>query len=215
VILIAAVPIAGLAYLAQAFADASRDWHRREVQRGQKDLERQLAALKSGQGSFVYLYGTRETDALLGQLEGNAEVKELSIELTDVSEAGMASVATLPRLRRLVLYGGWGITDGGLAMLRGMTGLEVLELKNTQVTNNGLRAVCDLPNLRSLAIFCEPRLRTLDDAGLVHLKDMPKLEVLSLTGGWASWKAIGELKTRLPNCKVVTDAVSSSPTIER
>jgi hypothetical protein len=211
-ILGAAVPVAGIAYLAHAFSEASREHQQWEARRGQEDLDRQLTALRSGQANRVWLYDTRGTDALLRQLEGIAEVEEVVIELTDVSEVGMASAATLPRLRKLVLYGGRGITDRGLAKLGGMSSLEVLELKNTRVANDGLRLLRDLPNLRSLAVYCEPRLGVLNDAGLVHLKDLPKLEALTLTGGWASREGVAELQTLLPNCRVFTEPGSDSAT---
>jgi hypothetical protein len=92
-----------------------------------------------------------------------------------------------------------------------MASLEELELKNTRVTNEGLRVLRGLPGLRTLAIFCEPRLRTLNDAGLTYLKDLPKLERLSLTGGWASPAAVADLRARLPNCTVATDPVPGRP----
>jgi hypothetical protein len=204
--LVVATAVAGIAYVARAYvAREEQKFQQAAVRRAQEDLERQLAALKAHQTSSLYFYDTRGTDALLRRTQESAEVRELFLELTDVSEVGMASVATLPQLRRLVLYGGRGITDRGLANLRGMSSLEALELKNTQVTSGGLLVLPSLPNLRSLVIFCEPRLATLDDAGLAHLKNLPKLSALSITGGWASWGAIAELQTHLPNCKLVTD----------
>jgi hypothetical protein len=203
-LLVAAAIVALIAIIA-SMALLSWSHHLSEVRRGQDDLARQMAKLTSGQTNALVLYDTRNTDDLLLQIEGSVEVEELVIELTDVSESGMASVATLPRLRKLVLYGGRGITDRGLAKLKGITSLDELELINTQITNKGLRALRDLPNLRSLKIFCEPRLGTLDDAGLAHLEDLQKLETLSIAGGWASPEAVANVGERMPKCKVARD----------
>ena len=207
VTIFAAIPVAAIAFLARAFSAASRAFDAQEIRRGQEDLDRQLQALKAGKGNSVHLYETRGTDELLRQVEGMAEVEELNLALTDVSDAGIASVATLPRLRKLVVYGGnRGVTDQGLAELKGKTSLESLELVNTRVTDEGLRVLQDLPNLRSLTLHYEPwRGTRLTDAGLVHLRNLPKLGSVTLRGRWASAGAVAELRAALPGCRVITD----------
>ena len=142
-------------------------------------------------------------------LEGLQGVEGLGFELTDVTEVGMASVAKVPRLRRLKVYAGRGFTDRELARLKGMNSLESLELTNTRVTNDGLVLLCELPNLRSLKIFCEPRLGVLDERGLVHRKALTKLETLQLTGGWVSHDAAANLQMQMPHCKVTGDPVKT------
>jgi hypothetical protein len=212
--LFAAVAVTTIALLAHEFSEASREYHRQAVLRGQEDLDRQLGELKSGKGNSVHLYETRETDALLRQIQQRAEVEELTLEMTDVTDDGIASVVTLPRLRRLVIYGGSpGITDRGLAGLKGKTSLEALELRNTRVTDDGLRVLLDLPNLRSLTLYYDPwRGARLTDAGLSHLRNLPKLETVKLTGGWASGEAVAELRAALPTCKVHWDPRVHQPT---
>jgi hypothetical protein len=120
-------------------------------------------------------------------------------------------VATLPRLGKLVLYGGRSITDQALKKLWGMSSLHTLELNNTRVTNEGLRIFSSFPRLRSLAVFCEPRIGVLNDFGVVNLKSLSTLETLSLPGGWAFPEAVTQLRARLPNCRVVTNPPTGDP----
>src|SRR5437764_15471360 len=52
---------------------------------GQKDLHRQLIALKSGESHTVHLYDTPRTDGMLNQLQSMPEIEELTLDFTDVS----------------------------------------------------------------------------------------------------------------------------------
>jgi hypothetical protein len=208
---VAVTLLALIVLFVHSFIEANRESHRRVVQYGQEDLTRQMDLLKSGESRSIYLYDRRETDALLRQIEGKVEIEELVLHLTDASEAGLASVATLPRLGKLVLYGGRGITDQALEKLRGMSSLHTLELNNTRVTNEGLRIFSSFPRLRSLAVFCEPRIGVLNDFGVVNLKSLSTLETLSLPGGWAFPEAVTQLRARLPNCRVVTNPPTGDP----
>ena len=67
------------------------------------DFERQLAKARAGETKSIHFYTTTNTNAFLKQLEGMVEVEEVNFELADVSDAGMESVASLPRLRRLII----------------------------------------------------------------------------------------------------------------
>jgi hypothetical protein len=228
-LLAAATPVAYFVYLAYLVSDPDHHW-------ANEYFEHELAAVKSGAGNSLHLYDTRKTDALLRRVEGLAEVERLCLEQTDVSEAGLASVATLPRLRSLGIYQWRGITDQGLANLRGLSSLEELHLRIWGVTNEGLRVLEDLPGLRTLGINWGPQPGVLDDAGLAHLKQLSELETLWLAGGWASAKtgahlkqlpklrtlwligdfasleAVAELQAQLPNCTIRTPETCKSST---
>ena len=136
VLLTLAAPLVCLSCLAFLFAP---DFHEEEIRRGQANLDRQLADLSAGRTKLLHLYDTKGTDALLRQIEARADVEELGLEMTDVTEAGVASVATLPRLRWLGVYGGGGFTDQALEHLQGLESLKSLTLENTPVSNGGLR----------------------------------------------------------------------------
>ena len=206
VIRVAATLIVAGAIVFGAYVVIVAQEHRRSLARqGRESLHQQLEQLSLGRTKAICLYDTEETDQLLKQLEKRADVEELSLELTDVSAIGMASIAAIPRLNKLTLYGWRGISDQGLANLRGMATLENLVLKNTRITNDGLKYLQGLPNLRSLSIFCEPRLGTLNDAGLIQLRPLKQLEMLSITGGWASPQGVEQLRPFLPKCSIQPD----------
>jgi hypothetical protein len=67
-----------------------------------------------------------------------AQVSELNLEGTQVTDAGLAHLAGLTALERLWLIG-TQVTDAGLAHLSRLTALEVLWLDDTQVTDAGVR----------------------------------------------------------------------------
>jgi hypothetical protein len=156
----------------------------------------------------VYFYCTDNTDVFLSRIAGMASLEDLETELADVSDAGMKYVAQCPNLKKLVLYGGQpSVGNAGLAELKSHKQLESLELINTDVTDDGLASLTTLPNLKSLVLFWEAdRGKRLTDAGLKHLKNMPGLATLELSGGWASEDAVRELQLQLPQCKINTKA---------
>jgi hypothetical protein len=164
------------------------DWNRFFYQ----DLDR----LKAGEIDVLNLYCTRDTDDLLGQIQGMPEVESLTLELTDATDGGMRQIGMLSNLRELVLYGGRpGIGDRGLAQLGTCPKLETLSLVNTRVTDEGLAALEQFPALSSLILYRDAfRKRTITDAGLVHLKSLPELRSLALTGGWMTDAGLAHLK---------------------
>lgn len=175
-----------------------------DVRYSQANLNDQIAAIRSGKTKAIYLYNTSGTDGLLKQLINVPEIEWLKMDLTDVSDEGMKSLTTLPKLKFLVIYGGRpSVSDRGFSYIKTISSLEHLELINTQVTDQSLLSLKELPNLRSLELFHEAwRGSTFTDAGLEHLKDLTKLQQLQLTGGWASDTAINELQKALPNCMI-------------
>jgi hypothetical protein len=156
---------------------------------------RDLARLKAGQIDGLYLYCTRDSDALLRQIQGMPEVESLRLQLADATDDGMRYVATLPNLRELVLYGGRpGISDRGLAHVVTCASLEAVSLVNTRVTDKGLSALEKLPALSSLTLYRDSfREQTLTDNGLAHLKSCPNLRSLALTGGWVTDAGMAKL----------------------
>jgi len=154
-----------------------------------------LENLKAGRTDALHLYCTKGTDALVTEIGGMTGVNELALELTDVTDGGMAAVASLPNLRVLVLYGGRpGVGNEGLARLHTCTRLKRLELINTRVTDDGLAILLDFPELRSLTLYHDAfRESTLTDAGLLKVKDLGSLKSLDLTGGWITDAGLAHL----------------------
>jgi hypothetical protein len=181
-------------------------YHEADVRRCQEELEKQIAEVRSGRTRSLYFYCSVGMDGLLERLINVPAIEEVSLHLTDVTDDGMKSLAAFKNLKSLTVYGGRpSVGDQGFSYIKTIISLEKLELINTKVTDRSLPGLKELPNLRSLTLFHEKRLGpTFTDAGLIHLKALPKLKQLNVSGGWVSDAAVKELQKALPNCKIST-----------
>ena len=143
--------------------------HDRDLRFSQEGLDDQIAAVRSGRTKSIYLYCSTGTDGLLKQLIDVPGIEKVRLNLTDVTDRGMKSLAALKSLRSLTVYGGrLSVGDEGFSYIATISSLEHLELINTRVTDRSLPSLKDLPNLQSLTLFHETRLGpTFTDAGLV------------------------------------------------
>jgi hypothetical protein len=92
-------------------------------------------------------------DAELAQLAPVASaVQWLDLGGTSVTDAGLAALGPMHRLRRLHLDES-RVTDDGLARLSGLKEIEYLNLRGTSVTDRGLAALRALPRLRALYVW--------------------------------------------------------------
>jgi hypothetical protein len=108
------------------------------------------------------------------KLEALAEVNEIVLGDTYVSEAGLGCLKQFRNLRTLSLRR-TDVTDSSLRLLQGLS-LEELNLARTQVTDIGLEYVARIPSLRFLELY-----RTQISGNLAAaLKKLPNLEVLSI-----------------------------------
>lgn len=134
----------------------------------------------------LVLRDSRFTDAGLAHLLPLEDLRELDLIRTRISDQGMALVGKLTRLERLYLdYG--EIYDAGLARLSPLTKLTDLTLDSTHIT----------------------------DAAVATLKALPALRHLNLYHTLVTKAGLGELKTALPQCRIVWDAASNLPNRRR
>jgi hypothetical protein len=163
------------------------------------------------------------TDAGLAYLKDMTSLKVLSFGSNPaITDAGLAHLKGLTQLQQ-IMFSYTGITDGGLVHLKGMDMLEQVYAGCRNVGDVGLAHLQALPNLRSLALADSQ----VTDAGMAHIKEMKKLEFLALDrtqvsdAGLAQLKGltklvtlrvvgtkvtdagVGDLRTALPNVKVV------------
>ena len=97
--------------------------------------------------------GSEVADAQVAQIAPiAAQVYELNLAGSKITDAGLAQVASLTNLRRLHLEK-TAITDAGLAHLKGLANLEYLNLYGTAVTDAGLAHLAGLKNLRNLYVW--------------------------------------------------------------
>ena len=97
--------------------------------------------------------GTNFGDAQLARLAAlGPAVRWLDLAGTRVTDAGLASLASMTNLIRLHLERS-AVSDAGLAALSGLANLEYLNLYGTPVTDAGLEALRPLPRLKQLYLW--------------------------------------------------------------
>lgn len=94
-----------------------------------------------------------------------AHLHELSLNKTQIADAGLLHLVGLTNLRRFVL-GSNALTHQGLVHLKGLTQLQRLSLDNTQVQDGGLIHLQPLMHLQNLTLTGTP----FSAAGLGHPK---------------------------------------------
>ena len=112
----------------------------------------------------------------VSEVEGSAGVL-VTVTDSDLTDVGLARLAALEGLRRLVLNG-VGITDAGLGSLESSTSLRGLDLSNTSITDHASTNLSRLVGLTELSLADTD----FSDRGLSRLKGLEKLESLDLGG---------------------------------
>jgi hypothetical protein len=207
--------IAFVWFLAAAFQNYRLAWDRERTRQEQHNsklsnewIKSERERLAGGQTSQVYFYSTADTDSLVDQLSGMPEVKELTFELTDLSDDGVLAIVGLPNIECLTFYGGkLRVGNRGLGLLRGQKTLVTLKLVNTDVTDDGLAVLQTLPNLKNLTIYRDGfREKLLTDRAVIKLQNLSTLATLNVAGGWLSQSGLQSLREALPSCRVFEDA---------
>ena len=123
---------------------------------------------------------TGATDAGFKHLRHLPSLRWLRVRMGRLHGPGLANLATLPRLERLSLWGETGLTDRHLRYLEGCTRLKALTLwgDNYRFTDQALVSIGKLTALEEL-IFIRAR-TDFTDAGIAHLKTLPRLRKLRL-----------------------------------
>ena len=89
--------------------------------------------------------------AAIGTSKVSRELRQLLIGKTKITDAGLKSVAELPRLY-LLEVSGTAVTDAGIAQLGGMERLKVLRFRNTAVTDKGMASLGGLKTLIIMSV---------------------------------------------------------------
>ena len=101
----------------------------------------------------------------------------LYLDLTQITEDGLANRKGLTKLERLTILQHEKITGSSLVCLEGLTNLKDLLLSETNISDRGLVHLEGLANLKQLALS---RHKNVTDKGLVHLQGLTKLKELTL-----------------------------------
>ena len=173
----------------------------------------------------LVIEGSHTTDAGLVFLKNLSELDSLYLLSEGTfSNAGLAYVVTLKKLRHLSLRGtlidGVGLSylcqlplltrlwvshaeifDSDLAQnIHRLANLTGLGLDATHITDDGLTYLQGLKNLQHLDLSsCE-----ITDSGLVHLQNLTAVDLLDLSHTNIAQTAINRLQEALPNCRILT-----------
>ena len=142
----------------------------------------------------------RDTDChLFLPLRNNAGPLDIRLVETALTDAGLATLARLPNIRKLTIDSA-NISDAGVAKLKALRNIEILELRRMPIKGHGLKALAGWKKLRRLDLaytqLCDrtarllplfPSVEELDishtkvtDLGLRALKPLKRLKSLSV-----------------------------------
>jgi hypothetical protein len=92
------------------------------------------------------------------------------------------------------------ITDASVAKLAGSSELRLIRLAETGITDAALDTLSQLNKLESINLYGTQ----VTDAGVAKLANLPNLKRLYLWQTPVTEAAIADLKTKLPNCEIIT-----------
>ncbi len=191
--------IAGIAIIVSQDRKAKQ---RSEEERLAFEIEHCMKDLSSGASDEIYLYGMHRTDDFLEHFRDMPEIHTVTLEDTDISEAGMVHIATMPNLESLAIEIADRIGNASLEAIAEHPHIEKLHLYNTHISDNGLAFLKSLPSLDTLWLHWSWRGDRPTDAGLVHLKELSNLKTLIIGGDWISASGVEQLRNALPQCDV-------------
>jgi uncharacterized protein (TIGR03067 family) len=100
----------------------------------------------------VTIAGENSDDSVLKCIHGVEGVVRLSLQMSQVTDAGLAELNEHQCLQVLDLSRAKKITDAGVAGLSSLVNLEVVKLDGIKLTPNGVRPLLKLAQLRMLAL---------------------------------------------------------------
>lgn len=186
------------------------------------DARRFLMEVRHAPVRRISLYRSKVDDDDLELIAGMDSLEELDLQRTDVTDACLATLASLPNLHVLRIGdSSAAVGDAGMSYLRELP-LEELDLSRTRITAATLQHIGGIPTLRRLSL----REVNVGD-GLQHLQSLESLERLDLSNAEIeedAWQpllqmtslrrldlngttipldAVAELRSALPECDVV------------
>lgn len=142
-------------------------------------------------------------------------LSDFNLDTTKITQTGLAHLGKLVDLRELVLMGS-NFDDEALRHLKPLRRLEVLRLGSTAVRGHGLRQLNETQSLKSIQLNWQKAgddglagvsqfnqiveidvtdVASITDTGLAHLKNMPRLSRLLLSGTSISDRGLEHLKS--------------------
>lgn len=171
-------PVLCLALLVYARFSPAASWKENDLVQWIADQGGHSTRDESGHIVDIDLASTWITDADLARIGGLPRLRRLDLAHTKITDVGMEHLKTLTTLTELNLYYAEYITEDGIAHLKDWTRLERLNLRGTKVTGRVFDHVARLTGLRSLDLAYTQ----IDDEGFEELPALTKLEKLAIGG---------------------------------
>jgi hypothetical protein len=155
------------------------------------------------------LTGTRITDDGFQKLKGLAELKEVLVGMTGLTDLAFVEIDSFANLEKLSLPR-TEVGDKGLERIVTAKRLTELNIGTTKVTDEKLAVLQKMPNLKGLTVSCMP----LTDKGLAEIgkiKTLTNLEVHETNvtaGGLATLVGLKKLHRLVVPSDVATDAAA-------
>ncbi len=145
---------------------------------------------------------TSVDDELLSHLDHFPKLRLLGLFNSPISDAGLATIAKSRvglELRQLLL-GRTKITDAGMKSIATLPRLYLLEISGTAVTDAGITALVASPRLKVLRF----RSTAVTDSGMDALRGLKSLLMMSVGNSKVSEAGIARLRAAIPGV-VITD----------
>jgi serine/threonine protein kinase len=155
------------------------------------------------------LADTPTTDEFLNHLERNSSLEELNLRGTLVTDAALERLSRFPLLQRLDLSN-TAITDAGLKHLTDME-LRNLNLCGTKVTDTGIKNLTVPRGTGECLNALDLSGTAVTDACVQYLRQMPRLDKLTLLRTKITEEAVRTLREALPKCKIESSFARASP----
>lgn len=195
-----------LAILSQLGERRRIEWEQQRSEHEAKAWAAQIDGVLRGRcKSIILAYGPRHVDDKLHDLVGMNALWDLTLEGSDITRQGLASIARIPNLQRLSLLGFPPLNNEDFGELRGNGSLVNLVLVYTHMHQVPLPVLATLPQLRTLEIFdrgWQPG-RVPQESDWHWLKDLRQLKVLSIGGAGVTEGTLRYLQKALPDTTVL------------
>jgi internalin A len=138
----------------------------------------------TGLEELIIVPGDDVTDAGVAHLAGLKRLRLLLITNSKLTDDGLISFGSLADMEWLLIEG-QGFSDQGLAHVRGMTRLKLLALteprqrkRHPRITDDGLKALAGMTELSKVMLHVSQ----VSDEGIDRLLGLKKLKTISLDG---------------------------------
>lgn len=117
------------------------------------------------------------TDAILEKLRAAKALVWISLELCDISDAGLECIASLSQVEDLTIWRCPNLTPEAFRAIEGHRGVQSVHVRDIVIDDTTLESLSKLPHLQDLELFESPKIT---NAGMRHVANMRSLSRLSL-----------------------------------